>query len=214
MTKLIGITQRVSEIKVYSEKRDCLDQQWSLFFEKVGILPVSIPNLISSPSSFFDSLKLEGLILTGGNDLSFVENPSEISIERDKIENNLLDLAKQKQFPVIGVCRGLQLMNTYLGGKLSKIDNHVSVSHPVNKLRNSDFISRKKVNSYHKWAIHLSDLAEDLIPLAEAPDGSIESFRHKTLPWLAIMWHPERNQPFAEEDMSLFAKHFKTGVEF
>ena len=48
----------------------------------------------------------------------------------------------------------------------------------------------------------------EFIPLAYSDDGEIEAIRHKTLPWEGWMWHPERNAPFAKEDLKNITRIF------
>jgi len=65
-----------------------------------------------------------------------------------------------------------------------------------------------EVNSFHGWGVPEDGLGEALEVLARAPDGSIEALRHETLPWLGIMWHPEREHPFIDNDLRLIRTVF------
>ena len=73
------------------------------------------------------------MILSGGNTLSkysdHKDKPEHISIERDEYEMALIKLAILNNIPILGVCRGLQVLNVYYGGKIKKISGHAGVKH-------------------------------------------------------------------------------------
>jgi putative glutamine amidotransferase len=66
----------------------------------------------------------------------------------------------------------------------------------------------RTVNSFHASAITEESLGERLAVVAFAPDGTIEAVRHRQLPWMGIMWHPEREAPFSEDDRELVTDLF------
>ena len=105
--------------------------------------------------------------------------------------------------PVLGVCRGFQFMNVHLGGGLSPVSGHVASYHAIS----SDTGLFPEVNSYHDYGIVADDLAPSLEVVATGPDGTVEAARHGTLPWIGVMWHPERERPFAELDRRLVRAH-------
>jgi putative glutamine amidotransferase len=191
----IGITQRVEKINNTNEERECLDQRWIKLLECAEFEFLIIPNLISRVDKWLEKNNVNGIILTGGNDLSHLENANNTSYQRDKIEMAILDWAKKNKLPVLGVCRGMQMINFYLGGSLSKIQNHAGIIHNI-KIFRKGLISETKinVNSYHDWGIKASDLSLELSVIAVADDNSIEAVIHNKLPWIGIMWHPEREE--------------------
>ena len=128
MKFLLGVTQRVQDNELYVERRDCLDQRWVSFLRKIEIIPIPIPNLTEDFSYLFDILGIKGILLTGGNNLPFNSKEVSDAPERDYLELKLLKYAELTQIPVLGVCRGFQIMNQYLGGSLIKIKNHVSTT--------------------------------------------------------------------------------------
>lgn len=207
----IGVSQRVEVIRSYGETRDCLDQQWFRFLESLGYTPIPIPNSLSSLADWLESTGIEGLILTGGNDLSDLPDASNASLDRDETEQALLAFAHQRKWPVMGVCRGLQMMNVWLGGRLAPVSDHVAVRHPVTPSPGADtcFLPYREVNSFHNWGITTEGLAQPLTPQLLSPEGDIEAFIHSSLPWLGIMWHPEREAPFSEQDTQLFNRIFR-----
>ena len=129
MLKVV-VTQRVDYIKGYEENRDALDQKLSEWLIEAELLPIPISNKLvilnkENNKNTKDQQKLEnwlsnvnpnGLLLSGGNDIG--EYP-----ERDETENFLLDWAYQNRIPVLGICRGMQMMAIWAGGKLDGIIN-------------------------------------------------------------------------------------------
>lgn len=207
----IGVSQRVEVIPSYGEQRDCLDQQWFRLLESLGYAPVPIPNSLSNVEGWLESMGIEGLILSGGNDLSHLPDASNASTERDETERALLTVAQQREWPVLGVCRGLQMMNVWLGGRVTPVAGHAAVRHPVTLSQKADtcFHPYREVNSFHNWGIAPDVLAADLVPQILSPEGDIEAYKHSRLPWVGIMWHPEREAPFAEQDKQLLNRIFR-----
>ncbi len=181
----VVITQRVDSVEDRAEKRDALDQAWATTLPKllggdVTMLPLA--NIPEKATAALEVTKPELLVLSGGNDIG--QAP-----ERDATEAAVLDYAKQHQLPVLAVCRGMQFMQHHLGGALVKLEGHVATEHAVRSRDGSELI----VNSYHHFGI--ATLAAGLNALYTHADGSIEAAQHAELPWLAIMWHPERAMP-------------------
>lgn len=193
----ILITQRVDKVEGREEVRDCLDQRWWKYIERLGFKPFPVPNKPESILEIAKGLDVAGLILSGGNDIG--EAP-----ERDKTEKHLIDGMRIKSLPILGVCRGHQVLSKYLGkGTLKKIEGHAGTSHTVSGEIN------KKVNSYHDWVV--TDLKNPNFKiLAKAQDGTIEAISHKEEPIMSVMWHPERLDPFDAEDLTLFRLFFET----
>jgi gamma-glutamyl-gamma-aminobutyrate hydrolase PuuD len=134
------------------------------------------------------------LLLTGGDDLCEVGGQTP---ERDRLEENLVRTAACAKTPVMGVCRGMQLIVRAFGGELQEVDGHVATTHHL-----LGPLGGREVNSFHRWAV--SRVPASLELTATTRDGSIEAIRHRTLPITAIMWHPERGEPFEAEDVRLF----------
>ncbi|TDI36214.1 MAG: peptidase C26 [Acidobacteria bacterium] len=202
-TKRIGLTQRVEIIPDYGERRDALDQNWTRLLRKLGFAPVPLMNAIPSNEvgSYLNELDLSGVILTGGNDIAELEGAQDPAPERDRFEASLLDAAIERGLPILGVCRGMQVVNLHEGGNLVRIDGHAGARHRV------EWDGRiLEVNSYHNFGI--GGLGDGLVATARSDDRSIEAFRHNARAIEGVMWHPEREKPFQEEDLSLLAKLF------
>ena len=204
--KILGISQRIENIEEYSEIRDSLDQSWTRLISSLNFLPIPLPNLVS-PYNFIESLKPSAIILSGGNTINKIdkEDPSS-SIRRDKFEEDILSIAIEKGIPVVGVCRGMQMINLFFKGSMSKSKSHVGVQHNIDFKGKYSKFNARLVNSYHKWCISESDLGNSLIPFAIAEDKTIEGFYHKDYPIFGIMWHPEREEPYNNYDINLLKK--------
>jgi putative glutamine amidotransferase len=205
--KRLGITQRVENVQHYSERRDCLDQRWSTIALHLGYLPLPLPNLAADQvPQLLDNLQLDGVLLSGGNSITNLEPDSEDAApERDGFESALLEQAIARKLPVIGVCRGMQLINFNLGGRLSPITGHVAERHALTQ--EGDVQIPGVVNSYHNWAIPRDGLAAELTPLAFDLAGNVEAFECSEKNLLGIMWHPEREQPFNTLDTKLIKRY-------
>jgi N5-(cytidine 5'-diphosphoramidyl)-L-glutamine hydrolase len=196
----IGITQRVEVVAGRNERRDALDQRWAVLVDGLGHVPIPLANMVSDASGYLDALGLDAAVMTGGNDLASTPGARDGAPERDRLERALIEHMRQSKHPLLAVCRGLQMLNVALGGTLSAIEGHAGRDH---QLSYSKFSGIDQVNSFHDWAISVEDLASDLIPLAAAPGGTVEAARHCDLPWVGVMWHPERPISNAEVQRSL-----------
>ena len=158
----------------------------------------------------------DGLLLTGGADVNprlYGEEPlpecGPIQPIRDELEYRLLDKALETDMPILGVCRGSQILNVYLGGTLYQdLRTQVpdSLNHameppyempchrvrleqgePLHQLLGIDILP---VNSIHHQAV--KDVAPELVPLARSMDGVVEGtwMPGKRFVW-GVQWHPE-----------------------
>ena len=196
--KLVAITQRVSLIPSYGERRDCLDQAWTRFLASCGLLPLLLPNIPEMALALCETLSVSGLVLTGGNDLARLGGDAP---ERDAAENALLDWAERRQMPVLGVCRGMQMIQQRFAIPLCRVEGHVA-QRQVIRINGEP----KEVNSYHRFAAFES--RPPLEVWAVAGDGVVKAVRHAIRPITGIMWHPERFTPFSVADVALFRQVF------
>ena len=114
----VGLTQRVEVIQDTNERRDCLDQAWTRLLVDNGYLPIPLPNRVEDVDTLIAELEIDGIILTGGNDLSHLTGATNTAPERDAFERRLLERCADLDIPVLGVCRGMQMMVAHFGGEL------------------------------------------------------------------------------------------------
>jgi putative glutamine amidotransferase len=211
--KRIGLTQRVDVVTSYGERRDGLDQKWAGLLLTLGFCPVPLANEVQDVEEYVAALSLDGVVLTGGNDLVEAEGGSEVAPERDRFEHLLLNLFTAERLPVLGICRGLQLMNVHNGGGLKRVDNHVAQRHPT-ALDPGFFEGCPNsilVNSFHQFAIDEPRMSVQLKAIAWAEDGTIEAVAHEALPQFGVMWHPEREESLAKHDLLVIRAAFGEG---
>lgn len=201
----IGLTQRVEVVPDYGERRDCLDQAWTALLGELGLTPVPLPNTVSDPGALRRHLGLDGVILTGGNDLAELPDARGAAPERDRFERALLASCLDDGIPVLGICRGLQVLNVACGGRLVRVEGHVATRHRVE----GDRFGRE-VNSFHGWGIPADGVGAGLEALGLAPDGTVEALRREGGGALGLMWHPERETPFDPADLALLAEIFQS----
>jgi putative glutamine amidotransferase len=205
----IGITQRVDIIDKYHESRDALDQRLINWVRSSGNIPIPIPNsLVSiSPNNqlqpdlelWLKNVNIDTFILSGGNDIGK-------AINRDVTEKYLLSWAEKHSKPVLGICRGMQMMAVYFGKELIEVNGHVNTYHEL-KIKNHNNQLPLSVNSFHNFA--LEECPDNFEVIAESNDGVIKAIKHETLFWEGWMWHPERETPFNEIDLIRFKKLIK-----
>lgn len=183
---------------------------------------------------------IDGLLLTGGSDVNplLYNQPSlkgigRLAPERDSIESKLIKLALNKGIPILGICRGFQLLNVHFGGTLiqdinnSNITNiqHVgiksaksSISHKIIfekecKLKECFNNNDAKVNSFHHQVI--DKLADKLSTCALSEDGFIEAFEYNdNSNVFAVQWHPEMMSKVDENQLAIFKLFVKNVDNF
>lgn len=181
------ISQRVDLVPQRDERRDALDQAWGASLHELlgrSFLMLPVPNRRQDVLAMLTACPPSLIVLSGGNDIGGAP-------ERDATEAGLLDSAQQSGVPVLAVCRGMQMVQHYLGGELTQVTGHVKCEHPV-RTAPGQVLPPLTVNSYHDWGIHQSGLAADLRSMYLHEDGTVEAAVHKSRPWLGVMWHPER----------------------
>lgn len=185
--KIVAVSQRVDHFPERNETRDALDQRLAAFVAICGYLPVQVSNSLGRAiRDWLTFVQPAAVLLSGGNYIGQFA-------ERDYTETALLSYAHERHMPVLGICRGMQMLAHWSGSDLHPVQGHVRTRHC---LAGEIF---GEVNSYHDFA--LATCPEGFEVLARSEDGEIEAIRHKFLPWEGWMWHPEREENFAVRDV-------------
>lgn len=153
--------------------------------------------------------RFDGLVLAGGGDLHPSRYGQTMDREdllldpiRDAEEEALFHAFYARAKPILGICRGVQLINVFLGGTLHQhLDAHSNCCHPVTLSPPLAQIlpGCTTVNSYHHQAV--DQIAPVLTAAAYAPDNTVEALVHPSAPILGVQWHPERMVPSVCEDV-------------
>lgn len=218
----------------HAEGKSCISDAYVNATLKAGGTPVLIP-LITDEAILENIIShIDGLILSGGGDIYsplFGEElhpaVTDYNLERDKYDLALVRLATERQMPVLGICRGHQVINVAFGGKLiqdipsqipgSEIAHNQAeardvASHSVRINRESVLYRIVKqnnlpVNSFHHQAV--STVAPGFNAVAFSEDGlveAIESDEGKTIP--GVQWHPETMAAAGNDVMTGIFRYF------
>ena len=176
--------------------------------DAVNGIPIIIPHILDKDKLLKIVEVIDGLVLAGGGDIypSFygekeTGNLLHVNKERDEFELLLLEGTIKLSKPILGICRGCQLINVFLGGNLSNIDNHWQKA-PYGKATQKisirektllfEVIGKKEimVNTFHHQAI--KRLGNGLVVSAQAEDGIIEAVEKPgSIFLLGVQFHPE-----------------------
>jgi putative glutamine amidotransferase len=178
--------------------------------EEAGAAP-----LLLTPTAHVDEVldRIDALVLQGGGDVHPDHYGGEVHPEtntldrrRDEFELELLRHARERAMPVLGICRGIQLVNVAYGGTLvqhlpevteldhEQLDVWDAVAHrveiaPGSRLARVMGTTELDVNSVHHQAV--DRLGAGLRAVAWADDGVVEAIEHESDRVLAVQWHPE-----------------------
>jgi len=183
----IGITSNIK--KYYKGYIDFVDHYWLKAFEKKKYNFKLIPNNKFLSEKVLNEINI--LILAGGNDIESKNSESKI---RNKIEINLIKKAIKKKIPILGICRGAQIVNILFGGKIKKIQGHMRTRHDLYLNKNRIFKKRvMNVNSFHSYGISIKSISKkfEIIALDKKNNVEMYTFKKKIV---CTMWHPEREK--------------------
>ena len=212
--------------------------------QKAGGIPITLPCLeIFDIETMKRQMELiDGLLLQGGVDVNpsvyGEEEKPELGItdiQTDKFILELINIAKEKKMPILGICKGIQILNVAYGGTLYQDlkyaglegDSHKQDStticnhkHTVKVVPNSllsKIIPDKDilyVNSYHHQAV--KDLAKGFVIDAKSEDGIIEAMHlDDDKHWVfSVQWHPEQQVRISDDFMPLFTEFVKQAKIF
>jgi len=184
--KTVVVSQRAIGLPERPEIYDGVDRALSRYLVSLGLLPVPVPNGLDPAGGsemfhlWLKSVQPSGFILSGGGDVTNDE-------ARNAVEDGLLNLAELHQMPVLGICRGAQKLAVRAGGTLTREENHVGVSTIL--ISEFDFAPGA---CFHDFAIE--GTPEGYATIAQTEEGRTEAFQHRSLPWVGVMWHPERQR--------------------
>ncbi len=193
-----------------------LSNEYILAIEKAGGIPVIVPMCDDIQTGMDLVARLDGILISGGNDVDpclygelITKETGNLSPRRDQIEMNVVQyVIKKLNIPILGICRGIQLINVAFGGTiyqdleksgyrehfLARVPMNHYV-HTVNLVENS-LIQRiigstnLKVNSYHHQAV--KKVADGFVATAFSEEGVIEVIEMPGDRYvLGIQWHPE-----------------------
>jgi len=212
MSKVVAVTagRRTHE----GRERVVLNTAYATALVRAGLVPLVVPPLLDPASGTAVLDHVGGLVLTGGNDVDPARyhaashprlEPTDAA--RDAVEVALIAAARERQLPILAICRGIQILNVALGGTLYQdlpserpgpIDHadetgrHSLRVEPDSVLHRTLRTRQASVNSRHHQAIR--ELAPPLRATAWAEDGVIEGveWANGRGSWmLAVQWHPE-----------------------
>ncbi|GAB2855329.1 gamma-glutamyl-gamma-aminobutyrate hydrolase family protein [Streptomyces deserti] len=197
--------------------------RWGIWELEAALLPAGYPRLVQRAGGLAAMLppdapeqaaatvaRLDGLVIAGGPDVEPVRygagpeaRTGPPARERDAWELALITAALQARVPLLGICRGMQLLNVALGGTLVQhIDGHAEVPgvfgrHPVKPVPGTLYADavpeETSVPTYHHQAV--DRLGEGLVVSAHAEDGTVEAVELPSAAWvLGVQWHPEMGE--------------------
>ena len=232
-------------IGISSNRKDglsCIAETYVQSVVKAGGAPVLIPVITDMEALTAIVSGLDGLLMSGGGDINPlyvgeepVQQLQDVDTFRDEFDLILLRLATNRQLPVMGICRGHQLINVAFSGSvyqdihsqheatLFKHSQTMPREQASHSIRITDTSSRlfdllKKepdifVNSFHHQAV--KDIAPEFKETAVAPDGINEAMEHPEKEIFSGQWHPEAMAANDDELMlELFRHHVETARLF
>ena len=153
--KIVAVSQRVDHFPERNETRDALDQSLAAFVAICGHVPVPVPNALGGAiSDWLTVVYPAAAVLSGGNDIGQCA-------ERDDTEDALLTYARERHLPVLGLCRGMQMMAHWAGAGLHPVQGHVRTRH----LLVGEIMG--EVNSYHGFALAACPTGFEVLALSE-----------------------------------------------
>ena len=214
---LPGINDPASEaIAAPGQSWELIAQDYADSVEKCGGNPILLP-VHSNPAYIPEvASRLDGILLTGGHDVSpmlygdrYSDKCGVIDEPRDSYEITLARYALEHNIPLLGICRGIQLLNVALGGSLYQdlpslgypshsiwAGNRNAGTHKAEIIEGTPLasileVSEAWVNSFHHQAV--KDIAPGLAVCAKSiPDGVIEGVYLPDKDFaIAVQWHPE-----------------------
>lgn len=233
MNPLIGITGRKdASARLVNSPLYAVGQTYVRAIQKVGGTPLIIPPLLSEREWVLLSRRLDGVLFSGGGDIdpTYYDQTASRSLGgvdelRDQSEITGMRVSIAAGLPLLGICRGQQVLNVALGGTLyqdiatqlsSPLEHAYLPARPMEQIvhpvaiepgsRLAEILGGRDlgVNSAHHQAVWVSGAG--LRVVATAPDGVIEALELEEHPFcLSVQWHPEAMVKIADTMYPLFA---------
>ncbi|MFI0981693.1 gamma-glutamyl-gamma-aminobutyrate hydrolase family protein [Streptomyces sp. NPDC021093] len=215
--------------------------KWGVWDLPATLVPAGYPQLVQAsggtaallppddPSYAAEVVaRLDALVIAGGPDVEPVRYGAERdprtgppAVRRDAWELALIRAALADGTPLLGVCRGMQLLNVALGGTLVQhLDGHARTvgvfgEHPVTPVPGTRYAAAvpdpDDVPTYHHQAV--DRLGEGLVVSAHAADGTVEAVELPGTAWvLGVQWHPEMGQDLRVMQALVAAAASESGV--
>ena len=197
--KYVVISQKQGKDKHGSDINILENNYIKIFTDLLNIPTIPIPNDLSSLKIIEGAC---GIILTGGGNIDKSQE------KRNIIETKLIECAINKNIPLFGICRGMQIIAKYFGGDIYKISGHSlkGKTHSVNiEFNNKKW--KEYVNSYHDYAVTIKDT--ELVPFAI--NDCIEGVYHPKFLIKGVQWHPER-ELISTKISKLLLEQFKDAI--
>ncbi|HAF85960.1 MAG TPA: gamma-glutamyl-gamma-aminobutyrate hydrolase [Sphaerochaeta sp.] len=229
---VIGIAGTLSEPPVSSAfqdiQRDFTNEAYTTSLVEAGATPILLPSVVSEVVALLSLC--DGILLPGGFDIDpdlYAQERSPLCQktmeDSDLFQLELLRSAYTKGIPILGICKGCQLINIHFGGTLfqdlslsgekgsvhatKQIDTpffHTVTLQKESKLHTIFGSSTLEVNSFHHQGIDL--LGRGLVATALCEDGFIEAIEQKSGPWcVGVQWHPEAMMMTSKGMLPLFS---------
>lgn len=185
--KVVAVSQRVDAYPDRNERRDALDQRLCAWLVAADYVPTPVPNGLGLEGLriWLSAVRPKAIVLSGGNDIGE-------AVERDNTERQLLVHAQGCSLPLLGICRGMQMMAVWAGGVLKPVIGHTGTRHALS----GEMVG--EVNSFHNYSLRTCPAG--FLVTATAEDGCIEAMRHESFAWEGWMWHPEREADYQSRD--------------
>lgn len=188
---VVAVSQRREFVESRRAWGDFHDFQLQDWLSELPVIAVPVPNRLGKKlTAWLEKVSPDGFLLSGGEDIG--DFP-----ERDHAECEMVSYARARLLPVLGICRGMQMLAHTEGVPIIKIPNHVGDEHPLVSVSPLDWPDT--VNSFHTNTIEYCPAGYEVT--AQHLDGSIEAIRNNQLGWEGWMWHPERRETFSTKEI-------------
>ncbi|MGH7483271.1 MAG: gamma-glutamyl-gamma-aminobutyrate hydrolase family protein [Longimicrobiales bacterium] len=244
MSTVVAITtSTVSEGGEWRRPQIALYTDYFGALERSGLIGLPVTPAHSKPGIRRLLECCSGLVLSGGEDVDparYGEDPlpelGRVNPQRDAMEFEALEVALEMELPVLGICRGAQVLNVYRGGTLyqdleaqrpdelqfsHRQEEWFGRTHSVSVERDTKLgqilgTTELMTNSFHHQAV--KDVGTGLVVSARTENGLVEALEDPSRGWvIGVQWHPERHEaeaPNTDPDRRLLAAFRDAAVAY